>query len=82
MQMKRIGIEHFLDDLCTDLGFCLPSESRAQLIGSPPRTVEAFTDAMFVAEGLNPEVADKYLWRQVRDRVAEYFKGMEPGDDV
>ncbi len=82
IRMKRTRTERLLDDLCTDLGFCLPPEKYAQLSGSPPRTVKTFTDAVFIAEGLNPEVADKHLWRQVRDRVTEYFKDMESGNDV
>ncbi len=71
-----------LDDLCADLGLCLPPEKYAQLRNSPPRTVKAFTDEIFIAEGLSPEVVDKHLWRQVRDRVAEYFKDTESGNDV
>ena len=71
--MKRSPTELLLDRLCTDLGFCLPPAEHARLVESPPTSVRAFTDAVFLAEGLDPQLADKRLWRQVRDRVAEYF---------
>ena len=71
-----------LDKLCIDLGFCLPPEEYTKLSNSPPTTVKAFTDAVFVAEGLEPEYADRHLWRQVRDQVTKYFKDMESGDTV
>ena len=75
--MKRTSAERLLDNLCVDLGFCLPSEKYARLSNSPPNTVNSFTDALFVAEGLDPLLVDKYLYRQVQERVAEYFKGSE-----
>lgn len=71
-----------LDKLCIELGFCLPPEEYTKLSNSPPTTVKAFTDAVFVAEGLEPEYADRHLWRQVRDRVTEYFKDMDSGNAV
>jgi hypothetical protein len=71
MKRDRTGV--LLDQLCADLGFCLPPEEQERLILSPPATINAFTDAIFVAEGLDPELADKRLWRQVRDRVTTYF---------
>ena len=75
-------LEHLLDELCVDLGFCLPRRERARLSNTPPNSVEAFTDAVFNAEGLNSEIADKDLWRQVRDRVARCFRVIESNDVV
>jgi hypothetical protein len=69
-------VDRLLNDLCVDLGFCLPQEERQRLATSPPATVKSFTDAVFIAEGLDPLSADRHLWRQVRDRVAGAF-----GDD-
>lgn len=43
-----------LDELCTELGFCLRPEQRAAIEASPPRTVNAFTDTVFAAEGIDP----------------------------
>ena len=80
--MKRTKTERLLDKLCVDLGFCLPPEECARLSGSPPQTVEAFTNAVFVAEGLDPDLADRHLWRQVRDRVTEYFRDVESDNAV
>ena len=77
--MKRSATELLLDRLCTELGFCLPPTERARLEASPPTSVQAFTDAVFVAEGIDPELADKHLWRQVRDRMAEHFQRVETG---
>jgi hypothetical protein len=72
--MSRTKIQQLLDRLCTELGFCLSAEQQSGLLADPPSTVDAFTDAVFVAEGLNPNLADRHLWRQVRDRVSQCFK--------
>ena len=80
--MKRTKVERLLDKLCVELGFCLPPEEYARLSSSPPSTVKAFTDAVFVAEGLDPQLADKHLWRQVQDRVTEYYRDAESGNAV
>ncbi len=65
-------VESLLDELCVDLGFCLPPDERVRLQDSPPHDVDAFTDAVFVAEGLDPR-GDKTLRRQVRERAAHHF---------
>ena len=42
----------------------------------PPRTIDAFTCAVFVAEGLDPALTDQRLYAQVRRVVATtVFKG-------
>jgi hypothetical protein len=71
-------VKVLLDKLCIDLGFCLPPAEQVQLCNDPPETALAFTDAVFRAEGLNPEHADRHLYRQVRDYVVEGFRR---GDD-
>ena len=63
-----------LDDLCIKLGFCLPPADQSKLKQDPPRDVRAFTDAVFLAEGLDVELADRHLYRQVRDMVAAAFE--------
>jgi hypothetical protein len=71
-------VKALLEQLCLDLGFCLPPSEAARLCASPPRTVLDFTEAVFRAEGLlPPEVADRRLFRQVRDRVANAFRSSE-----
>jgi hypothetical protein len=66
------NVESLLHELCVDLGFCLPPEERVRLQDGPPRDVDAFTDAVFVAEGLDPR-GDKRLRRQVREKVVRHF---------
>jgi hypothetical protein len=73
---KSLGpseVETLLGQLCVDLGFCLPAESQDVLIDNPPSDPQAFTDAVFVAEGLNPQTARRDLYRQVQDCVASAF---------
>ena len=63
-----------LDKLCIKLGFCLPPNAYDALIENPPTDVNGFTNAVFVAEGfLDPSIADRHLYRQVRAMVAEAF---------
>jgi hypothetical protein len=60
------------------MGFCLPPDEAARLRSSPPPDVDAFTDAVIRAEGLDP-YADIPLRmrRDVRSRVAEHFRKAE-----
>jgi hypothetical protein len=66
-------VQRLLDDLCTCLGFCVPPEDQARLRASPPTTPDAFTDAVFVAVGLDPETSDSRLRQGVYDQVAVVF---------
>ena len=66
-------VSRLLSQLCTELGFCLRSEDQTRLQEQVPSSVDSFTDAVFLAEGLDPRLANKQLWRQVRDRVAKYL---------
>jgi hypothetical protein len=66
-------VETLLGKLCVDLGFCLPPDAQDRLIENPPGDTQAFTDAVFVAEGMNPQTARRELYRQVRDCVAAAF---------
>jgi hypothetical protein len=61
--------------LCIEHGFCLSAEVAEKFESNPPRTVETFTRAVFVAEGLDPAQADRRLFAQVREVVATAFKG-------
>lgn len=56
-----------LDELCTELGFCMRPEQRAAFASAPPRNVDAFTAAVFAAEGVDP--SNKRLYAQVREKV-------------
>jgi hypothetical protein len=71
--LDRSEVETLLADLCVGYGFCLPSHEHDKLLANPPQEVGAFADAVFIAEGLNPETASRSTYRAVRDRVAASF---------
>ncbi len=60
-----------LEKLCVELGFCLSPLVRDQLAKAPPDDANEFARAVFTAEGLNPDAADRHLFRQVRDYIAD-----------
>lgn len=64
----------FFTDLLVQLGFTLPPEAVERLTSSltddPQPTVDAFTDEVIRAEGLDPVYGDSSLRAQVRDLVA------------
>lgn len=67
-------VESLLSKLCIDLGFCLPPEDDVRLQKTPPDNVDDFTDAVFLAEGINPQHAERHLYRQVRAMIDEAFQ--------
>ncbi|MGB6354216.1 MAG: hypothetical protein WBF21_09585 [Steroidobacteraceae bacterium] len=69
-------VTNLLNGLCIDLGFCLPANVAEELEFNPPRTIDAFTRAVFNAEGLDPALADRILYDQVRRVVALTFDGV------
>lgn len=69
---KEVG--DLLNRLCVRLGFCLPPEDIVRLRGDPPGEILAFADAVFAAEGLDPATADRHLYGQVRDMIADAFR--------
>ncbi|MFC0528436.1 hypothetical protein [Phytohabitans kaempferiae] len=66
-------VQRLLDDLCVNLGFCLPREEQRRLRVSPPPDAESFTVAVFEAEGLDPR-QDKRLYRDVRDTIDQHMR--------
>jgi hypothetical protein len=64
-------VDTLLDELCVDLGFCLPPEDKARIQHMAIDEVDAFTTAVFMAEGLL-EPYDRRLWSAVRDRVVRH----------
>jgi hypothetical protein len=73
-------VTSLLQILCIDLGFCLPFDVSEKLELNPPRTVEGFTGAVFRAEGLDPALADRKLYDQIRKVVAHAFDGSARSD--
>jgi hypothetical protein len=70
--LNQSQVERLLDELCVRLGFCLPPNDQRRLQASPPTEVEAFTDAVFVAEGMDPR-GHPNLRKQVVACVAAHF---------
>jgi hypothetical protein len=71
-----------LDELCVELGFCLPPTVREALMNAPPRDIDVFTDAVFAAEGMDPSLR-KQLRRAVHDKIERrvgHLMDSPPGD--
>ena len=76
--MSPRQVELLLSELCVDLGFCLPIEAQARLLQDPGTDVDAFTDAVILAEGLDPDAGiSLHLRRDMRARVLKHFKRAE-----
>jgi len=75
-------IGRLLAELCVKLGFCLPPEEQARLEDSPPLGVDALTDAVFLAEGFDPQLVDDEVRQQVRELVAKYLEEGTAGADA
>lgn len=63
------AVEVLLDELCVSLGFCLPPDAKEALKANPPGDVDAFTDAVIRAEGMDPVLIDTALRRKMRELV-------------
>ena len=76
--MSSAQVEALLYELCVVLGFCLAPDEQARLRESPPTYVDAFTDAVIRAEGLDPHAdIPIHMRRDIRARVAEHFRKAE-----
>lgn len=76
--MSSARVEALLSGLCVVLGFCLLPDAQALLRESPPTDVDAFTDAVIRAEGLDPRGdIPLHMRRNIRARVAEHFQKAE-----
>lgn len=69
VERLSVMVQRLLDELCIDLGFCLPSNEQLRLRKYPSHGPDAITDAVFAAEGLDPALY-RQLRSQVRSRVA------------
>jgi len=70
MSLQGSEVDALLSMLCTKLGFCLPLTDQAQLKANPPSNPEDFTNAVFLAEGLDPDTAHRDLYQG--DAILEY----------
>ncbi len=71
--LNEIQTRLVLDTLCVKYGFCISPEKQDSLVVDPPDSVPAFTHAVISAEGLDPQLLDRQLYRQVRECVEEAF---------
>ena len=62
----------FLAELCIDLGLCLAIRDAERFEPLMAQGVDAFTDAVLIAEGVLPDAESK-LRKAVRTRVAAFF---------
>ncbi|WP_194815806.1 hypothetical protein [Nocardia sp. XZ_19_385] len=73
MGADDVDVAFLLDNLCVELGFCPPLDEKSRLCASPPKDVDSFTDAVFVAEGMDPN-EDTRLRKLVRQKVMRAFQ--------
>ena len=66
-------VEALLYRVCVELGLCLTPDTYDHLVTNAPGEVTSLTDAIFVAEGISPQAANKKLYGQVRAYVEEAF---------
>ena len=66
-------VRWLLHELCTRLGFCDALRDPGTFERLVPAGIDAFTDAVLVAEGLDP-CRDRDLRRMVREVVARRFE--------
>jgi len=76
IKLNESQIEPLLWELCVKLGFCLDPAEQERLKESPPTNVEAFADAVFVAEGADPN-ANPHIRKQVIACIAAHFAKAE-----
>ena len=82
-QLSPAQVEALLHDLCTALGFCLPSNERARLREFPPTDVDSFTNAVIRVEGLDRFVdIPLHLRRDLRARVEKHFRMSEDKEAI
>jgi ketosteroid isomerase-like protein len=72
--LTQAEVAQLVKVLCVDFGFCLTVEAARDLETNPPRTVNAFTQAVFTADGQDPAIADERFYTRVESVVAATFE--------
>jgi hypothetical protein len=76
-----VPVAQVLNELCVELGFCLPDEAQQALTNEVPATPREFADAVFLAEGLPLPIKTSHLYEQVLEVIERYFiEDPEPED--
>ena len=78
MSLMESDVEALLYRVCVDLGLCLEPGTYEHLATHAPDDVDAMTDAIFAAEGINPANADRVLYERVREYVVAAFEPKDP----
>jgi len=65
-------IRKFLDEICVELGFCLPPQQIEDLASIDVYEVDEFIRAVFIAEGIDPSM-NLHLFRQLKKRFTDRF---------
>ena len=73
-KLSQVEAGKLLGVLCVKYGFCLPPLWHARLQRNPPRSIEKFVDAVFRAEGLDPNTADSGMYKAMREEVRQAFE--------
>jgi hypothetical protein len=66
-------VEALLDELCRVYGYCLRPEDEAALLADPPQDMDAFVDAVLVADGEDPSLFDKRMRSELSDVVRDWL---------
>jgi hypothetical protein len=72
--LPEADVVRLIQVLCVDFGFCLTVDEAKRLQTSPPRTVDAFTQAVFTADGQDPALAGAEFYARVESAVAASFE--------
>jgi hypothetical protein len=65
-------VASLLEELCTDLGFCLPADAERRLRNQPPFDASMFATAVLWAEGIDPS-SHRTLVEEVRRRAERTY---------
>lgn len=72
--LPEADVVRLIQVLCVDFGFCLTVDEAKRLQTNPPRTVDAFTQAVFTADGQDPALAGAEFYARVESAVAATFE--------
>jgi hypothetical protein len=72
--LPEADVVRLIQVLCVDFGFCLTVDEAKRLQTNPPRTVDAFTQAVFAADGQDPALAGAEFYARVESAVAASFE--------
>ncbi len=65
-------IRKYLDEICVELGFCLPPKDIEKLVSKEYYMADKFVREVFTIEGINPDI-ELQLFRQVKKKFIDRF---------